>query len=193
MLLSSNKEVTATRVTKQVSNLSLIKELSAPIFKWVEMSDPPMLVNHIKWPGGGGSQKVNHFLSETFFHHLQNSFPPDWWCNMWATPHCTSPKPSRPKVRKGSKRGALLNTCCESTLSPSCPASSLSKWRPTTKLTTTNSYCFKFSLCSTLVNQKPLFGTKWPNRKAISTQPPGTRSSTIKCLGVYLRWAIERC
>ena len=106
MLLSSNKEVAATSVTKQVSNLSLIKELSAPIFKWVEMSDPPMLVNHIKWPGGGGSQKVNHFLSETFFHHLQNSFPliDDVICER----PLTAPPPTQPtkSAQRKQKRGA---------------------------------------------------------------------------------------
>ena len=191
MLFSPNKEVAATSVTKQVSNLSLIKELSAPIFKWVEMSDPPMLVNHIKWPGGGGSQKVNPFLSEIFFHHFTHSCPPDWWCNMWATPHRTSPNPADQKCAKEAKEGR----CSTPAVSPHCPPVVLlpPSRNDVPQQNSQQPIDTVLSFCSTLVDQKPLFGTKWPNRKAISTQPPGTRSSTIKCLGVYLRWAIERC
>ena len=107
MLLSPNKEVAAISVTKQVSNLSLIKELSAPIFKWVEMSDPPMLVNHIKWPGGGGSQKVNPFLSEIFFFTICKILFPlidDVICER----PLTAPPPTQPtkSAQRKQKRGA---------------------------------------------------------------------------------------
>ena len=78
---------------------------------------PPMLVNHIKWPGGGGSQKVNPFLSEIFFHHFTHSCPPDWWCNMWATPHRTSPNPADQKCAKEAKEGR----CSTPAVSPHCP------------------------------------------------------------------------
>ena len=153
---------------------------------------PPCLWTTLSDQVGEDHKKSNLSLSETFFHHLQNSFPPDWWCNMWATPHCTSPNPADQKCGKEAKEGR----CSTPAVSPHCPRvvllppsrNDVSQQNSQQPIHTVLS----FSLCSTLVDQKPLFGTKWPNRNAISTQRPGTRSSKMKCLGMYLRWAIER-